>query len=291
MTSSLRAAHAVAFICLAWQTPAAASEKVTFSNRLPAVGSASTQDLQVVLHLTSSGDPAAPGTPESYQSVESRQRRTVRVEEIDDEKVNGVTVAYEVAQETVTADGDTGTGRRPVVGKTYKVRRNGDDLEITLADGSTPADDEIQFVRRNMDAVGRTNPLGDFLSGKTIQVGQTVELPDEAARKLLGFEEAVGQRPVTVKLTLEKVVDLGGVRCGQFAARMQANSTQVHGLSLFVQGKLWIQIETSRPLAAELTGPVAIFQESQKQPGQPAVGASGTMRVAMRTQSVKSEVR
>lgn len=258
-------------------------QEVTFQNQAPVAGAENVQDLQFNLFLRTTVSQDGQLTESADETSDMRQRRAVQVLKVEENRATKVRVHYEAAQQTVTHGEKSGTFRLPVAGKTYQVARDDAGLTVTDEQGTTPPEDELSFVQRNMAAVGRTNPLGEFFQGKRLSKGDVVKLPAEVAASLLGLEDAVGARPAEFKLTLAGMRTLSEFECAEFDVSLRANSGVGDGLSMLVQGHLWIDPSTCRIIAAELSGPVGIFPNPAADDGEPVVTANGRLRVAVRS--------
>jgi hypothetical protein len=112
-----------------------------------------------------------------------------------------------------------------------------------------------------MEMVGRANPLASFLAGRSAAIGETLELPQEAAERLFNLGERFGS-VTRFDLTLRDVVVDGGTPCAVFLARVEAASTGSAQMRLQVEGPLVVQVDTCRAVRVELSGPIG-FSESR----------------------------
>ena len=201
-----------------------------------------------------------------------QQRRLVTTTEIDGGATVAALVRYPEATQHVLAAQDATELRKltapadpqPVQGKAYRCRRNGEKLEITDADGNIPPFDEFKIVSQNMDALGRPNPLADFLGGHTVHVGDKLSLPHEVAERLLGLGDDLGQVS-RFELVLTDVKTVGGAECGVFSASIDAASTNASQMRMQVDGSVVIQAGTCRAIEADLRGP-AWHERNARQP-------------------------
>jgi hypothetical protein len=151
---------------------------------------------------------------------------------------------------------------QPVEGKTYHCRREGGEdgkLIITDADGNVPPKAEYQIVSEHMEMVGRANPLAEFLAGRSIAIGETLELPQHAADRLFNLGERFGKVD-RFDLTLRETIDDGGIASAVFLARVEAASSGSAQMRLQVEGPLVVQIDSCRAVRVELSGPIALAE-------------------------------
>jgi hypothetical protein len=277
---------AIALCVVAWGgvsiDRATAAEPFTFHYRSPRANDESVQDLQFVLHLHTSITEGGKVTEETDQTVDTRQRRHVQILEARGRAATKVMVQYEAAQQTFKDTQRSGTAAQPVEGKAYIIERVGEDLSVKDSAGKTPPDEEVAFVARNMDAVGRVNPLAEYLDGKSLGIGESITLPAEVARSLLGLDQQL-QDEAVLQITLGRERTLEGSTCAEFETNLRANARSGDGFSLLVTGKMWIEPATCRLVAAELSGPVAIFPDARANPASPKMQTQGQLKIALRS--------
>jgi hypothetical protein len=206
--------------------------------------------------------------------MRNEQHRVVTTTEVDGNRTSAVNVHYLKATRQMTQsrqgpkDGPASAPLaslpvpQPVEGKAYHCRRaDGENatLVVTDTEGNTPPSAEYQIVAENMETVGRTNPLADCLANRSVTVGDTLELPQEAADRLFNLGERFG----TVKrfeLTLRETQTLNGAICAVFTASIEAASNDSSQMRLQVEGPLMVQVDTCRAVRAELSGPLALSE-------------------------------
>src|SRR5262249_5217465 len=145
-------------------------------------------------------------------------------------------------------------------GKQYVVERRGTDLVVSDIRGNSVPERENALVASCMDAVGRTSPLGQFLNGKQLAVGQSIHLPIELATELLGTKEAGGEAK-SVDLALSAVKQEKDRRVATFEMQIVLKLSDSDAIN--IQGSLQLDTDTCQVLAAEFNGPVS-KRESQK---------------------------
>jgi hypothetical protein len=179
---------------------------------------------------------------------------------------NGRTVAVHVRYVDATSDRsssdrpeETGTLRFPVVGRTYRCERSGDQLLITDEHGNTPPKEELEIVRDDMESVGRPSPLAEFLGGQTVKVGATLAVAPELAGRMLGLSGKFGEL-TKFELSLREVRVEEGTPCAVFQANIEAASNDSSQLRLILSGPLIVQIDTCRAVQMSLAGPIAMSE-------------------------------
>ncbi len=169
---------------------------------------------------------------------------------------------------------------RPVAGKTYIVVRQGDELIISDQQGKSPPAEERQIVARTLDSLGRPNPLGKFFDGRSIALGETVQLPPEFTEKLLsGWDESLAKLPLEV--ILMGTAQLDGQLCAMFHTPPGAGKRNP------VEGKMLIELATCRLAMLELRGPVA-RTERRGPPGEEFdVRHKGKLQIATHIEHIR----
>lgn len=251
---------------------------MTFSPRVVKLGERSEQLTRVDLTLHTSARRGAEVVDESDAEMRRELARSVTAQRVD----GGAMIAAEVRFVSATqAEGGGRPVAEPVSGKRYFCERTGEDLRVTTPEGDLPPMDEYAFVAANMEALGQASPLTAFLAGKTIDLGERVQLPPEVADKLLGIGEQLGAAQ-RFDLTLRKLVTIDGRSCAVFDAEIEAASHDRGQMRLLVAGTLTLEVEGCRALSAVLDGPIGMAETKLAPGGALQVEAKGKLRVAMR---------
>jgi hypothetical protein len=191
-------------------------------------------------------------------------------------------VTYHQANESITsADGARESAQQPVVGKTYVVERTGDELQISTPQGEIPPQEEFEIVWHNMESFGKPNPLADFLAGRTVAVGQVLEVPADAAAELLAFGEDVVQVE-RFSLTLKQIEDHEGRQTAVFQAFVSSRSHGQSQMGMQVEGSLAVDAATCRVRTLELSGPIGLTETRTSGADTYLVSGRGKIHVAMR---------
>jgi hypothetical protein len=130
---------------------------------------------------------------------------------------------------------------------------------ITDENGQTPPPDEYEIVAQNMEMVGRANPLASFLAGRSIAVGETVNLPKDLADQLFNPGDRFGE-VTRFDLLLEKAETQDGTPCAVFLARVEAASNDSSQMRMQMEGPLVMQIDTCRAVQLSLSGPIGMSE-------------------------------
>ena len=207
--------------------------------------------------------------------MRNTQRRAVTTTEVLSGRTQAVLVRYTEATKQMLVGADASESAadgkaletsppvpQPVQGKAYRCRREPGDngkLIVTDADGAIPPLDEFEIVAQGMEMVGRSNPLAEFLAGRSVAVGQTLALPREVADRLFGIGERFGEVS-RFDLTLLEVRTDKGRACAVFRTSVDAASNNSSQMRMQVEGPLVIEIATCRAVRTKLSGPIAMTE-------------------------------
>ncbi len=233
----------------------------TFRAQGAAVGQQIWQHVTVVANTVTTYEQASQTISQRHRNVTSEQIRRLLVLEADVTATRRARVTYEKAKHTILERGHQPEFRtQPVSDKTYVVSRPNQDLSVTYEDGSSPPAEEIEIVETNLQGFGRPNPLAQFLDSRTLQVGETVELPRDLANELVGWNSEYGivQR---VTLRLAKVTDFAGAKCAVFDARIQGTPTSDQREPTSMEGQMTVEVATCRALSTNMTARLDIAEE------------------------------
>ena len=252
-------------------------ETVTFGQHTPAVGDQVEQTISVEMRLATSLRRGNELVEKKSTMMRNEQRRTVTTTEVADARTTAVLVRYDrattqslkAAENEAASPGDSqiaappsGPIGQPVQGKSYHCHREPGEqgrLVITDTAGSIPPMNEYEIVARNMETVGRPNPFVNFLTGRSLRVGETIALPKEVAHRLFGMGNEFGE-VLRFDLTLEDVQAENGTRCAVFHALVDAASNDSSQMRLQVEGPLVVEIDSCRAVRTELAGPIGMSE-------------------------------
>lgn len=255
----------------------ALAESATFGRRLSVVGDAVEQTVQLTMKLDTTSRQGDQVIEQDSSEVERTQRRRVTASSTRDGRVVGAAVRFFEATNSHNGDSTTDV----VAGKTYQCERGEDDKLTVLTDkGTMPTMEEYALVVRAMETLGTASPLAEFLAGKTIEVGEEIELPAELAQRALGFDKQFGKVNVFT-LTLEDVRAVEGLRVARFTANIEASGGGAGQMGLFVEGAFEIEEPTCRMVSADLTGPIALSGQQGVGVTAHQVDSRGRMRMQL----------
>jgi hypothetical protein len=266
--------------------PPSARQSVRFGRREPQVGDQLEQALSVAVQLDTLLRQGTTVVERSKSAMRREQRRTVTTTHVDHGMTVAVLVRYTQARKETAAGSSTGKlgesslAPQSVEGKSYRCRRDGETLLVTDEAGKIPPLAESEIVTQNMETLGRPNPLADFLSGKTLTVGQQLAVPSEVAEKLLGLGGEMGG-VTRFELTLANVIEIDGATCAEFRASIEAASNDSSQMRLVVEGPLVIQVDTCRAVAANFTGPIGMSETRGSLTATYQMAGTGNMTVSI----------
>lgn len=247
---------------------AAEAMKVTFSRQAAIVDDEVEQSIGVILQmkLTTRRGNELEGSKES--TIHTSQRRIITTTEVDQGRIVAVKVQYAVAtkeefeDQAASAASLPRTVIQPVQGKTYICRRESGEngpLVITDEAGNRPPPDEVEIVSQQMQMVGRRNPLAEFLAGRTIGIGDKIDLPNDVASQIFNLGERFG-KVNQFALTLKDVRTDNGVRSAIFQAAVVAANNGSTQMRMEVGGPLVVDVASCRPQKIRLDGPIGMSE-------------------------------
>lgn len=256
-------------------------EAVTFRRQAPAKGDVARQSVVTSTSMDVSVHLGQQVVHENATLVERAQERSIRLTHVEPDVRMASEVTYHKAGQAMTAGSDEAESlQQPVQGKTYRVEREGEELRILDEHGLVPPQDEYEIVWHSMESFGKANPLAEFLNGRTVSVGQTLDLPQEAAVHLLAFGDDV----VTVErfaLTLQEVRTAEGQRRAVFRAFISSRTHGQRQMGMQVEGILAVDADTSRVVSLEIAGPIGMTETHVNGPDTYLVSGRGKIQVAM----------
>ncbi len=283
--------------CLSISAQGQEIESCRFRYRPPQVGEEAQQTVESNLQLTVSMQMSGQVIDSFDQQVERKHSRHLTVLRCDEERILLAKVSYQASQLTTTTKGEPApVVEQPIVGKTYLIARPEKDgeLSITYEDGTTPPEQELAVVRANVDGIGRPNQLGQYFHGRTVKIGQVLQLPNELANEVMGLRDAVGKvTRFEMRLVGRRQIERGQnddgttakppIECAVIEIAIDAGQPEKEGMKLQVRGEVVMEIDTCRTHAAKFGGPVAVT-ELRGPPGhQFTVAGHGKMNVAIRS--------
>jgi hypothetical protein len=249
-------------------TPGSSAQQVRFSRQPVHVGDEIEQTIAIEMRLTLSMHRATQLLGKNQTSIHSNQRRVVTTTEVNDGRASTVKVYYPVATKQVSAanENDLKTNPdntpQPIQGKTYICRRiGGENGELVITDtaGSRPPSDEYEIVSQQMQMVGRANPLAQFLAGRTVAVGEKLDLPSDVASQIFNLGDRFG-KVTRFTLTLQKIESDHGATSAVFQANVDAASSSSTQMRLEIEGSLVLDVASCRAQKFSLIGPIGMSE-------------------------------
>ena len=262
--------------------PETTSEKsVQFSQQPAEVGDRVAQQIDFAMHLNTSILQSDQIAHQQSVSQEHRQQRLVEVLEVAQGNVRQARVTFPQSRGT-SPDGENPDKEvvEPVEGKAYLVTRQGKQLLVTDVNGAIPPRAEFEIVYTSMQSLGLPNPLAAFLLGRTIHVGETIEVPQSIASEMLGFGAELGEVK-QFQLRLKEPATYEGSPCAVFDAKILVAGGADQPLRVGVVGPVVILTESCRTVVTELTGPLSVDAVEHTRGGSYQYQGSGEVRVAV----------
>ena len=264
--------------------PTAEAEEVTFTQQAAQVGDRVAQSLEVELKMLTTITQAGQQANESEASLKRRQQRFVEVLEVVEGSVRRAHVTFPLSRVTSP---DNANPEQEVVQevekKSYLVTRQGERLLVTDTDGGLPTQEEFKIVVTSLQDLGLPNPLVKFLLGRTIHMGERLQLPQEVAEKVMGFGEQFGNVK-QFELQLKSIQQIDGQPCAVFGATIEAVGEPANPIRIRAFGQIVLQTKTCRTVRAELSGPLTLSTVERTPQGSFQYAARGNMHVAIESQ-------
>lgn len=255
------------------------TQSITFGQQPVRVGDESEQTVTVEMRMKLTMRRVNELLGSHQSTVRTTQHRVVTTTAIDTDRAMAVTVRYpEATRQIMSAeapaapvlDGASAANAvaqyqpvpQPVQGKTYLCRREpGDNGNLIITDelGNVPPKDELDIVAPQMDTVGRPNPLVQFLAGRTVSVGQRLEVPRELAARIFNLGDKFGE-VTRFTLTLQSLRHDSGSDAAVFVASVEATSNDASQMRLEVEGPLTVQVNSCRATGVHLVGPIGLSE-------------------------------
>jgi hypothetical protein len=247
--------------------PASVGQRVSFSRQPVCVGDEVEQNLGLELRMTMTMRQGNELAGKSQTTVRTNQKRVLTTVEVEKGRLVALRLQYRAAtREESTVEGSGANeptlAAQPVQGKTYICRRDaGENGELVVTDeaGNRPPTDEYEIVAQQMQMVGRPNPLAQFLAGRTIALGEKIELPTAVASQIFNLGEKFG-KVSRFTLILKKVQTENGAKCAVFQAHVEAFANAATQMRLDVEGALIVDVTTCRAQKISLIGPIGMSE-------------------------------
>jgi hypothetical protein len=246
---------------------ATAAQHATFARQAVCVGDEVEQSLGLELRMTMAMRQGNEMVGKSQTIVRTKQQRVMTTTEVDKGRTVALRLQYPVAthEESIVGGADAHDptlAPQPVQGKTYICRRDsGENGELVITDetGNRPPTDEYEIVAQQMQMVGRSNPLAQFLAGRTIAIDERLELPTAVASQIFNLGDKFG-KVLRFTLTLKQVQTDGGAACAVFQANVEAVANAATQMRLEVEGPFVVDVATCRAQKISLVGPIGMSE-------------------------------
>lgn len=252
---------------------------VTFGLRDAGVGDVLVQTVNVNVQLDTTVRDGDKVIEKNATQMTKVSQREIATQAVTAGRSVAVKLDYKTAERKIN---DSQPEPQPVAGKTYHCQRQGEKLHITDATGSVPSFEEFEIVSAQMQALGKANPLGKYLAGKTFTVGQKLAVPKEVAAELLGLQKPFGT-PSRFELTLKAIRTIDDQTCAEFHALVEAAANDGSQMRMIVEGPLVMQAASCRAVSAEFTGPVGMSETQGGRAGRLQVTGTGKLTIAINT--------
>jgi hypothetical protein len=263
----------------ALERPSAEIERqsVRFGRQPVRVGDQTEQTIALEMKLTLNMRRGSELLGKNQSTVVTNQRRIMTAMSIDSGITTAMKVAYPEATKQIIGSQEPGVAiapdgtdanisspraPQPVQGKTYICQREpGENGKLVITDeaGNEPPPDEREIVAQQMEMVGRHNPLAQYLAGREVAIGESLELPKEVASQIFNLGDKFGEVD-HFTLTLQKVQNENGAPCAVFLANVEAASIHASQMRLQVEGPLAVQIDNCRAAKISLIGPIGMSE-------------------------------
>lgn len=264
------------------QPESSTTASIQFSQQPAQVGDRVGQQVDLELNLNTSIIQAGQLAHQEETSMIRRQQRLVEVLEVAEGNVRRARVTFTQSRlKSPENDDPEQEVIQPVEGKNYLLTRQGEQLLVTDGEGTIPPRDEFEIVFSSMQSLGLPNPLAQFLLGRTIQVGQTLELPREIAERMLSLGNELGEVK-RFELQLQEMSTYGGEPCAVFAAKIEVAGGAGSPMQIDVTGSVVILTESCRTVVTDLSGPISFNETQLTSQGNYQYQGTGTMRAAVR---------
>lgn len=218
---------------------------------------------------------------ESVQTV----KKVETIVSVNGSVLTGVRVFYEKWENTTksTEDGITETKpivKTPVVGKTYVVKLQGEELAITDETGKKPPKDEWEIVNADYKDLGEQDEFASYFADKKVVPGETLEVPGNLARAMLTEQKDIVKID-HFSFVLNRTGTFSGLPSAIFgtALKMSGNYGPNTSIKMNLKGETVIAFQNGWPVSTKLEGPVRVTGVDQLGSRIVMVDGTGTMTV------------
>ncbi len=270
-------------VCLLLISQTTPAQIVQFTNQPAQINDTANQTIECDLDAERTIRQHNQVVDSSKQQLRREQVRSVSI--LETVKGNATRAKITYVQSTTKVkvqDNAVAEAKQPIEGKTYLVARAGEQLIITDEIGQPISEEESKILLPQLNSFGKPNPLAQFLHGKQIKVGDSIDVPDEVAAELLGLTGNAGKTDqLALRLTAIKADH--GVNCAVFETLLRSHSDE-SSISLLMKGELIIDPSTCQTRSIQMHGPVAISERRGPAQGRFTVSTNGSLKVAVKNE-------
>lgn len=236
-------------------TPQAAGLMVTYA--APEIGtklmSKSSSRMELDFKATHKGE-----TRNMKVVLEDAVERTTLVTDTRDGAISGARVTYATATRFTEEDGEEKKSLRPVSGREYEVKWQGDDVTVSDASGRKASKEEVDEVKEQSRRLRRYGEFARSLPTTEMMPGASLNLPDAVWKSVVGLDEE-GVQIGNVKATLKEIRPHGSAQQGIFAVELSLAGTKDGlGLSANLTGELVVDASTGHLATISFEGPTTL---------------------------------
>jgi hypothetical protein len=267
----------------------ASGQEVTFSQATPTLGDARVEtkrvENQFELRISRGGQVLQ--TQAAAETEVGKTRAEVRGVD-QDGLANRVALVVEERIKTMKSQGMVQEVESPLSGESYVGQRGADGTWSVLREGEPAPEDEAALAQSELEGLRQAGGLGRFLVGKTVKVGEVLQLKPADAARILRLEGGVTVQRFT--MTLKSTQTGPGFEVAVFEVKAVLQTSQ-QGIQMefTLAGSQTVGVETLWPVSLSLKGPIAISG------GNPAQGmevaGEGTMKLEIETAYSKVDVQ
>jgi hypothetical protein len=259
-------------------------EPATFHQQPARVGDRVAQHVTTALDLQTTILQSAKVANQSSTRFSRQQKRFIEVLEVVEGRAKKAHVTFPLSRQYAPENGVSSPETvQCVEGKSYIVVRQGNRLVVTDSSGAIPPQEEFSLVVNSLQSLGLPSPLVKYLLGRTVKIGEQLQLPKQIAEEMLGVDGQLGKaEKFDLKLQELKMVD--EQPCAVFVATIEAQGDPDNPVTLRARGEVLIQINTCRTVSAKLEGPLRMSTLEKTSEGEFEYKAQGTMQVAIHSQ-------
>ena len=207
----------------------------------------------------------------------------VEVLEADGMVPTRLRIRYYQAEAQMTTDRQPAEKKvEPLAGKTFYVIAADGGARV-LDEQERPVDEKTAESVTDDANVGRPDPFCAFMAGRSLAVGERLEVSPDVAGPFLGTtgdDEEVQH----LSLTLREVTNLRGAPAALFEIQVKVLSAMEEdfAIAFHAAGLATVSVADCRPLSLEMTGPMSVAGRSREGGRTLDLRGTGRVRAVMR---------